>query len=336
MKAVIHPVPREELIKELTPERFIRETNRGGNEIYAFTANESPILMKEVGRLRELTFRAAGGGTGKEVDIDIFDTAEYPYIQLIVWDPKEKQILGGYRYIMCDNLPKDEEGNPILATTRLFKFTEKFNKEYLHKVIELGRSFVQPAYQSIRMGRKSMYALDNLWDGLGALMVDHPEMEYFFGKVTMYTSFNIEARNHILNFMNMYFSDPDKLVYPYNPIKIETKEEYIDIFSGNDYKHDYKILSKLVREKGENIPPLVNAYMSLSPTMKTFGTSLNEHFGGVEETAILIKIEDVYDAKKARHISNYIPRILHLKTPQIIKKFEQFIHDDHKNKKSHQ
>lgn len=333
MKAVIHPVPREELIKELTPERFIRETNRGGNEIYAFTAHESPILMQEVGRLRELTFRAAGGGTGKEVDIDKFDTAENPYVQLIVWDPKEQQILGGYRYIMCDKLPLDEEGNPILATTRLFKFTEKFNKEYLPKTIELGRSFVQPIYQSSKMGRKSLYALDNLWDGLGSLMVDYPEKEYFFGKVTMYTNFDIEARDHILNFMNKYFEDKENLVYPHNPIEIKTHNA--DLFTGTDYKHDYKILSKLVRDKGENIPPLVNAYMSLSPTMKTFGTALNEHFGGVEETAILIKIGDVYDAKLARHISNYIPRILHLKKPGIIKKFEHFIHDDHKNKKSH-
>ncbi len=333
MKAVIHPVPRKELIKELTSEKFIRETNRGGNEIYAFTAQESPVLMQEVGRLRELTFRAAGGGTGKSVDIDKFDTAENPYVQLIVWDPKELQILGGYRYSMCSKLPLDDKGNPVLATTRLFKFTDKFNKEFLPKTIELGRSFVQPLYQSSKMGRKSLYALDNLWDGLGSLMVDYPEVEYFFGKVTMYTNFDIDARDYILNFMNKYFEDKENLVYPHNPIDIKNNSE--NLFSGNDYKNDYKILSRLVRDKGENIPPLINAYMSLSPTMRTFGTAINEHFGGVEETAILIKIEDVYDAKKARHISNYIPRILHLKRPRIIKKLENLINDDNKNKKSH-
>jgi len=330
MKAVIHPIPVEEIKKELTTERFVRKTNKGGNEIYCFAAEESPLLMREVGRLREITFRSAGGGTGEEVDIDKFDTAEIPYRQLIVWDPKEEQILGGYRYFLGNEINPDQ--GHLLATNRLFKFSDKFKNEFLQKTIELGRSFVQPAYQSIRMGRKSLYALDNLWDGLGALTVTHPDIEYFFGKVTMYTSFNIEARNYILYFMNHYFSDPDKLVYPVDPIKIAIdKEKMQEVFNGNDYSQDYKLLSKLVREKGENIPPLVNAYMSLSPTMKTFGTSLNDFFGGVEETAILIKLADIYEAKKARHIATYIPHI-HIKKPHIIKKIEDLLHEDKKRK----
>lgn len=331
MKAVIHPIPTEEIKKELTPERFIRKTNKGGNEIYCFTEAESPLLMREVGRLRELTFRSAGGGTGKEVDIDIFDTAKIPYHQLIVWDPKEEQILGGYRYFI-GSLIEANQGH-LLATERLFSFSDKFNSEYLQKTIELGRSFVQPAYQSIRMGRKSLYALDNLWDGLGALTVNHPEIEYFFGKVTMYTSFNIDARNYILYFMNLYFEDPENLVNPIDPIIIDLDKEKIEnVFTGDDYKSDYKILSKLVREKGENIPPLVNAYMSLSPTMRTFGTSLNNHFGGVEETAILIKLSDIYEAKKARHIATYMPH-LNIKKSPIIKKIGNLLHQDPKSKK---
>ena len=199
MQPVIYPVNKAKLLAELTEERFIRKTNKGGNEIYSFNAFNSPNLMKEVGRLRELTFRTAGGGTGKEVDIDPFDVDEQvPYQQLIVWDPKEQEILGGYRYILCDNLPLNQEGEPNLATTELFRFSEAFKKQYLTKMIELGRSFVQPLYQSTKMGRKSLFALDNLWDGLGALTVENPGMEYFFGKVTMYTSFNIEARDMIL------------------------------------------------------------------------------------------------------------------------------------------
>lgn len=312
MQPVIYPVEKAKLLAELTEERFMRKTNKAGNEIYTFNAHTSPHLMKEVGRIRELTFRSAGGGTGKDIDIDEFDIAEEtPYQQLIVWDPKEKEILGGYRYILCNRLSRNAEGEPNLATSELFRFSPEFKCHYLPKMIELGRSFVHPLYQSTRMGRKSVFALDNLWDGLGALTVDHPEIEYFFGKVTMYTSFDIQARNMILYFMRKYFRDTEGLVSPIHPLEIQINEKQMqEIFTGNNYNEDYKILSFHVREQGEIIPPLVNAYMSLSPSMKTFGTAVNSGFGGVEETAILIKIADVYEAKKKRHIATYIPNIL--------------------------
>ena len=230
MQPVIYPVNKAKLLAELTEERFIRKTNKGGNEIYSFNAFNSPNLMKEVGRLRELTFRTAGGGTGKEVDIDPFDVDEQvPYQQLIVWDPKEQEILGGYRYILCDNLPLNQEGEPNLATTELFRFSEAFKKQYLTKMIELGRSFVQPLYQSTKMGRKSLFALDNLWDGLGALTVENPGMEYFFGKVTMYTSFNIEARDMILFFMRKYFKDTERLVEPITPLEIHIDDNKLPV-----------------------------------------------------------------------------------------------------------
>lgn len=309
MQPVIYPVKKEELIAELTEERFVRKTNKAGNEIYIFNAHSAPNLMKEVGRIRELTFRTAGGGTGKEIDIDEFDIEKStPYQQLIVWDPKEMEIIGGYRYILCDHLPNNAEGEPNLATSELFRFSDKFKTDYLPYMIELGRSFVHPLYQSTRMGRKSLYALDNLWDGLGALTVDHPEIKYFFGKVTMYTSFNIQARDMILYFMKKYFRDPEGLVLPIKPLEIKIDEQAMSRIFVNNYDEDYKILSRAVRDLGENIPPLVNAYMSLSPSMKTFGTAINPGFGGVEETAILIKIGDVYDAKKKRHVATYIPR----------------------------
>ena len=308
MQPVIYPVNKAKLLAELTEERFIRKTNKGGNEIYSFNAFNSPNLMKEVGRLRELTFRTAGGGTGKEVDIDPFDVDEQvPYQQLIVWDPKEQEILGGYRYILCDNLPLNQEGEPNLATTELFRFSEAFKKQYLTKMIELGRSFVQPLYQSTKMGRKSLFALDNLWDGLGALTVENPGMEYFFGKVTMYTSFNIEARDMILFFMRKYFKDTERLVEPITPLEIHIDDNKLGkILCGNNYDEDYRILSRYVREHGENIPPLVNAYMSLSPSMKSFGTAINPGFGGVEETAIrafCINRRDNRSAGKATNVN---------------------------------
>ncbi|WP_372752021.1 GNAT family N-acetyltransferase [Labilibaculum sp.] len=316
MKEIIPPVSREELEKELTEERFVRKTNKGSNEIYCFTHQDSPNLMREVGRLREITFRKAGGGTGKEIDIDDFDLDEKPYHQLIVWDPKAKEILGGYRYILCKDAPRDANGDIYLATSRLFNFSDKFKKEYMPHMIELGRSFVQPEYQSIRKGRKSLYALDNLWDGLGALIVDYPEIKYFFGKVTMYPDYNRDARNHILYFMNKMFSDPEKLATPTIPLitNMDTEQLSKD-FCKDSFEENYKVLSQNVRKNGENVPPLINAYMGLSPTMKCFGTAINTHFGDVEETGIMITIADVYENKKDRHISSYLS-LLHIKFPK--------------------
>lgn len=319
MKEIVSKIPTHLIEAELTPEKFMRDTNKGGNKIYIVTAADSPHIMEEIGRLREITFRQAGGGTGKETDIDKYDTAEVPYKQLIVWDPDAKEILGGYRYILCNQLGYNAEGEPNLATARMFHFSQKFIKEYLPQTIELGRSFVQPEYQSSKAGAKALFALDNLWDGLGALTVDHPNMKYFFGKVTMYTHFNVEARNHILYFLNIYFSDIDKLVYPKQDFKLAYDFNEIDKFySGKNFTEDYKTLSKKVRELGENIPPLVNAYMNLSPTMKTFGTALNDVFGNVEETGIILTISDIYAAKRDRHVETYLSSRDNTKETQII------------------
>ncbi|MGE4585849.1 MAG: GNAT family N-acetyltransferase [Mangrovibacterium sp.] len=307
MKDIAAPVAKEMIIRELTLGKLLRKTNKGDNEIYVITDHDSPNIMHEIGRLREITFRDAGGGTGKDLDIDQYDTCEHPYRQLIVWDPDAREILGGYRYILGEGLKEDGNGDVPLATARLFHFSEEFKKNYLPYTLELGRSFVQPAYQSSKAGAKALFALDNLWDGLGALTVDHPEIKYFFGKVTMYTHFNVEARDMILFFFQKYFRDKDRLVYPKKPMELNLDIEKLrKIFKGGSYKEDYRILTQQVREHGENIPPLINAYMNLSPSMKTFGTVLNDRFGDVEETGIIVTIQDIYEAKKDRHIETYI------------------------------
>jgi Acetyltransferase (GNAT) domain len=309
MKDVIAPIATEILIKELTPERFVRITNKGNHEIYIISHHDSPNVMLEVGRLREITFRASGGGTGKSVDIDEFDTAPEPYKQLIVWDPEHKEIIGGYRYIKCKDAAIGENGQKQLSTTEIFHFSDKFMNDYLPTTIELGRSFVQPKYQPSAENRQGLFSLDNLWDGLGALIVDNPDMEYFFGKVTMYPSFERHSRNMILSFMHYYFPDPENLVIPMQPLTIDTDvSEFLASIKGLDYKDGHRILNQQVRERGENIPPLVNTYMNTSPTMKTFGTSVNSHFGDVEETGIMIPIKDIYPTKGERHVSSYKPK----------------------------
>jgi hypothetical protein len=312
MKEVHPPIHKELIEKELTRDKFLRYTNKGNNRLYVITHHDSPNTMIEIGRLREITFRLAGGGTGKDLDIDDFDIADEPYKQLIVWDPHEKDILGGYRYILGGDLKPDKEGKVELATGELFNFSEKFNKEYLPYTIELGRSFVQPAYQSSNRNKKSLYALDNLWDGLGAIWKNSPEYKFFFGKVTMYTSYNTEARDLILYFLSKHFKGDEKLLYPFHPLPVSfNKKTMNSILTADNYQEDLKLLSHAVRARGEVIPPLINAYINLSPTLKTFGTSLNNHFGDVEETAILITMADMYPAKVERHIKSYVKNIFY-------------------------
>jgi hypothetical protein len=306
MEPIIAQLPLDQIISELTRDRLLRKTNYGDNEVYIFDNNDSPVLMHEVGRVREITFRHAGGGTGKAIDIDEFDTDKTnPQKQLIVWDPDNMEVIGGYRFYFP---PKGCISSDIskLASSIYFKFSEKFLTKYYPHMMELGRSFVHPDYQSKAMGRKSLYALDNLWDGLGALVLDNHHLKYLFGKVTMYSHFNQNARNMILYFLNKHFGDPDKLVTPLEPARIDLHEEEMkQLFTGKRYKENYKILSAEVRKYGETIPPLINAYMNLSPTMRTFGTFINHHFGNVEETGIMITLRDIYVEKINRHLSSY-------------------------------
>jgi hypothetical protein len=303
---IIQAIDRELLKQELTKERFLRSTNNGNNEIYVITHHDSPNVMKEIGRLREISFRAAGGGTGKSADIDNYDTDEIPYKQLLVWDPVEEEVVGGYRYILGYDVKKDKYGKPKLATSGLLDYSDKFVNEILPVTIELGRSFVQPKYQPSKESRKGLFSLDNLWDGLGALVIDYPNIKYFFGKVTMYVHFNPVARDMILFFMHKFFPDTEKLTWPIDPLPYKTDiSGFESLFTGSGFEENHKILFQEVRKLGENIPPLVNSYMVISPSMKTFGTAFNEEFGGVEETGILITIKDIYEAKKNRHINTY-------------------------------
>lgn len=304
---IIQPVERELLKSELTPNKQLRLTNKSNNEIYIVTAQDSPNMMREIGRLREIAFRNAGGGTGKALDIDEFDTMEGGYKQLIVWNPDAEDIIGGYRYIYGTDWKMNADGQPLLATSHMFKFSNRFLTDYMPYTVELGRSFVAVEYQSIRKGTKSIFALDNLWDGLGALTVINPKLKYFFGKMTMYPSYIRRGRDMILYFLKKHFDDKENLITPMKPLVIETDPKELEtLFSADDFKEDYKILNREIRALGYNIPPLVNAYMGLSPTMKLFGTAINNGFGDVEETGILIAVDEILEEKRVRHIDSFI------------------------------
>ncbi len=305
MKNIIPAVERDALLSELTEESFLRHTNKGGNQLYVVTHHNAPNIMREIGRLREISFRTAGGGTGKQLDVDAYDTAKVPFEQLVLWDPEDQEIIAGYRLLKCATAERDEEGKIVSATAHLFELNDKFYKDYLPYTIELGRSFVQPAYQR-SSSRKGLFSMDNLWDGLGAILVLNPDVQYLFGKVTMYPSFQREARNMILSFLKTHFPDPEGLVTPEQPlVGEEDLVPHAKHFKGLEYKEAYGRLRELVRERGENIPPLINTYMNISSTMKTFGTAANYEFGEVEETGILLTVEDIYPEKKDRHMLTY-------------------------------
>ena len=317
-KPVIDPIPVETILEELSLDKFFRNTNNGGNEIYILDAHDSPNIMREIGRLRELSFRDSGGGTGLDCDIDEFDTRDVNFFkQLIVWNPNDQVIVGGYRFLLCDKLEADEKGQVDTPTSELFHYSERFVRDYLPYTIELGRSFVQPAYQPTKSLAKGIYSLDNLWDGLASLSYVYPTARYFFGKVTMYPQLERESRDMILYFMNQTFPDPDELLRPlpqYDlPIQMDVARLEA-IFTGANYKENYKILVREVRERGAAVPPLVNAYMSLSSSMRSFGTALNPPFGNVEETGILVTLADMYPEKVARHTEfNPNDKPIHLK-----------------------
>ena len=304
---IISPVSKELLKSELTRERQLRMTNKSNNEIYVVTAHQAPNVMREIGRLREIAFREAGGGTGMEVDIDEFDTCENCYKQLIVWNPDEEEIIGGYRYLMGTDWELNAQGQPILATSHMFHFSDKFLRDYMPYTVELGRSFVSLEYQNVQKNTKSIFALDNLWDGLGALTVLFPNLKYFFGKMTMYPSYVRKGRDMILYFLKKHFDDKENLITPMKPLVLESDPDELEqLFSGKNFKEDYRILNSEIRKMGYNIPPLVNAYMGLSPTMKLFGTAINYGFGDVEETGILIAVDEILEQKRVRHIDSFI------------------------------
>lgn len=302
---IIQPISKEVLKKELSGDKFIRKTRKGDNEIYIVNHHNSPNVVQEIGRLREVTFRTSGGGTGLPLDLDNFDTDEICYDQLIVWSPEDEEIVGGYRYILCAKAIVPGSDEIKLSTSHYFEFSERFINDYLPYTIELGRSWVQPNFQPSVNPRKGLFALDNIWDGLGALVVKNPDVKYFFGKVTMYPNYDREARDFLLHFMKYYFPDNEHLMRPFHPLKQHyDKAAFSEELKDLDFKEGFRVLNTYVKARGEFVPPLVNIYMNLSPTMKTFGTAVNEDFGDVEETGILVTIADIFEDKKERHIQS--------------------------------
>ena len=327
MEKIIDPVSVDLLKAELTPDKKLRDSNKGGNEIYVINHHNSPNLMREIARLREISFRDGGGGTGMEMDIDEFDTMEKPYEQIMVWDPDAEAIIGGYRYILGPDVTFRENGQPNITSADLFHYSDTFIKDYLPHVIELGRSFVTPEYQSSKAGAKALFALDNLWDGLGAVIMQHHDIMYFMGKMSMYQSYDPLARDLIMSYLHKHFSDKDNLAVADDPVGISIDPRLAGlILKDEDLKEDYKNLNTAVRSLGTNIPPMINAYMTLSPTMKVFGTGINREFGDVLDTGIMICFNEMYEEKRDRHMKSFIKNAaekMRLRFPNLAENLEE-------------
>lgn len=313
MKKIIDPVSTDLLKSQLTKDKFLRNTNHGGNEIYVVDNTNAPDVIREIGRLREEAFRAGGGGTGRELDIDKFDTdAAYGYKQLVLWDPEAERIIGGYRYVLCDDIVYDKYGQPLLTSSHMFRFSKKFIRNDLQHTIELGRSFVTIDYQSSKGGAKSIFALDNLFDGLGALIVMYKgRMKYFFGKMTIYRQYPAPAREMIQVFLNKWFGAAKmRRVKLVKPARVKRPIKYMKVLKGLTFKEDYRNLKAFVSDFGVNIPPLVNSYMNLSPKMQYFGTGINDEFGDIYDSGILIPFKYITDDKITRHVKTLTPKLL--------------------------
>lgn len=306
MKPIIPPVDKELLKAELNEETLLRDTNRAGNKLYV-VGPEAVNVIREIGRLREIAFRNDGGGTGEPLDIDKFDTdPAYGYRQLVLWDPDAEQIIGGYRFCICDEAVYDRFGQPILTSSHMFEFSKKFIEEYLPYTLELGRSFVSLEYQSSKAGAKTLYALDNLFDGIAALGVLYKKrISHFFGKMTIYKEYPQEAREIIVVFLRMYFGKKSRLIHIRKEVKVENKKKYLKLFKGDDFKEDYKVLKAEVMKHGVSIPPLVNTYMNVSPSMIYFGTGINDEFGDIYDSGILITFAELYPEKINRHSDTF-------------------------------
>lgn len=307
MQEIIPPVDRKLLEHELSG-HLLRPTNKAANLIYDITAHECPNVMREVARLREISYRDGGGATGKEMDIDDMDTMTKPYHQLIVWDPDRKEIIGGYRYLYGEDaeLRFNTKGElqPYITSAFLFHYSERFIQEYLPYTIEFGRAFVQPMYQRREMGVKAIFALDNIWDGIGAVLHNNPKLKYMIGKVTIYANYNATARELIYHYLDYFHRGQDDLIQPYNPLPIINPTE--TPFCAQTIQENYHILQHLVREQGTLIPPMFSAYLNLTDNLQFFGTTIETTFSNVYDSGIMIQLDDVYKEKKERYITPYI------------------------------
>jgi putative hemolysin len=293
-KCIAHPEEKGEIKKELKNSEFLGET-ADGKKIYLYQNSDESVILKEIGRLRELTFRKVKEGTGKKRDLDRYD--KY-YKHIILWDDENLEIIGSYRIGTGAEI-YEQYGIKGFYSNTLFDFSRRFEK-LLPFSIELGRSFVQPKYWGSR-------ALDCLWQGIGKYLKNNPQIKYMFGPVSISSAMPKTAQNLIIYYHDLYYGNKDALVKAKNPFILKKREidEMEEIFCGYDRNKDFFILKEQLKEYNISIPTLYKHYTGLCENhgVQFLGYNIDKYFNDCIDSMILVEIDKINEKKKKRYFS---------------------------------
>lgn len=292
--AIAHPVSRIDLLNELKKSKLIGQTS-DGKKIYLYDYTDDSIVLKELGRLREISFRKVGEGVNKKRDTDKYDIY---YQHIILWDENELEIVGSYRIGNSDFIFKNI-GVKGFYSNNLFSYNEEF-VPYLQNSIELGRSFVQPKYWGTR-------ALDYLWFGIGAYLKNNPNIKYMFGPVSLSASFPTIAKDMIIFFYSHYYGNTNSLVEAKTPYQYANNiNELKELFDLNDKKKDFKFLKSTLANIGVSIPTLYKQYseIALDDGVKFLKFNVDKNFSDCIDGFILVEIDKIKDSAKQRYMEN--------------------------------
>ena len=291
--AIAHPVSRIDLLNELKKSKLIGQTS-DGKKIYLYDYVEDSIVLKELGRLRELSFRKVGEGVNKKRDTDKYDIY---YQHIILWDENDLEIVGSYRIGNSDFIFKNI-GVKGFYSNNLFKYNEEFTP-YLKSSIELGRSFVQPKYWGTR-------ALDYLWFGIGAYLKSNPNIKYMFGPVSMSASFPTVAKDMMIFYYSHYFKEEVNLVEGKTPYQYSNNiSEIKELFDLEDKKKDFKFLKSALSNIGVTVPTLYKQYSEITEDggIKFLSFNIDKNFGDCIDGFILVEVDKIKDSAKKRYIN---------------------------------
>ncbi len=288
---------RSELKSELKNGILLGQTT-DGKSIIMYESERENCVIKEIGRLREISFRHVGEGSGKKRDIDEYD---FYYKHLVIWDDEALEIAGAYRLGVCSEIIEDFEVSGLYTST-LFRFDEKF-EPYLEKGIELGRSFVQPKYWNSR-------ALDYLWQGIGAYLQRRPDIRYLFGAVSLSDAFNQKAQGLMIYFYQTYFGAHENLVQhkaPYSMVQW-VKEHCEKVFKGDDYRTDMRTLKEELGFMGYSVPTLYKQYSELCEEggVQFMDFGYDKNFNNCMDGFIVADLNLLKESKRKRYFSHNV------------------------------
>ncbi len=295
-KAIAHPESTKLIKKELKNAELLGET-KDGKKIYLYANTEESIILKEIGRLREVAFRKVGEGANQRRDLDRYD--KY-YKHIVLWDEDDLEIVGSYRIGECKEII-DKFGVDGLYNTTLFDFSDKF-LNLLPDSIELGRSFVQPKYWGTR-------ALDYLWYGIGAYLKNNPQIKYMFGPVSLSATYSQICKDVIFNFFDNYFADTENLVSSKSPYDFKKDTDLLDILDKelvkDNYKDDFKTVKKLLKNFDTSIPVLYKQYAELCDEggIKFCAYNIDKDFASCVDSFIVVDISKIKESQRKRYIN---------------------------------